>query len=214
MKTALIAGATGLVGGELLSLLLADDTYSTIIAVTRRKLNIEDPRLMNVIVDFKDSGPALTGMNIDHVFCCLGTTISAAGSKEKFREVDFEYPLTLARVTNGLGAQQYLLVSALGADSRSRIFYNRVKGEVEEAIRAVGFPSFHIFRPSLLLGQRPEKRAGEDAAKTLYRVFGFIIPRKYKAIPASAVARAMIAEASKSIQGFHIHESGEMQQYA
>jgi uncharacterized protein YbjT (DUF2867 family) len=116
--------------------------------------------------------------------------MAKAGSKENFYQVDFTYPVLLAQATLALGAKQYLLVTALGADRTSAIYYNRVKGEVEDAIRAMRFRTLHILRPSLLLGPREEKRAGEDAAKLLYRVFGFILPEKYKAIEASTVARA------------------------
>jgi uncharacterized protein YbjT (DUF2867 family) len=137
--------------------------------------------------------------------------MARAGSKNKFYEVDFEYPFSLAKVTRGLGAKQYLLVSALGADKESGIYYNRVKGEVESAIRTVDFDATHIFRPSLLLGQRNEKRPGEDIGKFFFKIFGFAIPEKYKAIDAAKVAEAMLAAASKDQKGIFIHESREMQ---
>src|SRR5690606_18668995 len=134
MRTAVIAGATGLVGGELLLQLLSDDRYGRVIALTRRDFPLNHPRLEKVVADLREPAKALEAFRPDTVFCCLGTTMAKAGSKEKFWEVDFSYPVALARATHALGARQYLLVSALGADRKSRIYYNRVKGDVEAAI--------------------------------------------------------------------------------
>lgn len=211
MKTALIAGATGLVGSFLLDKLLASDRYTNVIGVSRSHMGVNHPKFSNIISDFHQLAQVLAGLKPDDVFCCLGTTMAKARSKEMFYEVDFHFPMSLARTTFGLGAQQYLLVSALGADRDSSIYYNRVKGEVEEAVCKVGFNTVHIFRPSLLLGPREEKRAGEDAAKWLYKVFSFAIPLKYKAISSEKVAEAMLSAARKEQQGIFFHESREMQ---
>lgn len=214
MRTALVSGGTGLVGRELLRQMLAGQQYDQVIVVTRRDIEFSDPRLRKIIADFDSIEKSLEDIQPDDVFCCLGTTMAKAGSRESFRKVDFEYPLALAKATHRLGAKQYLLVSALGADSKSFVYYNRVKGETEQAIRDVGFRTLHIFRPSLLLGERDEKRKGEDAAKIFYKVFGFLIPRKYKAIHGATVARAMLDAASRDAAGVFIHESGEMQRYS
>jgi len=211
MKTALIAGASGLIGKELLTMLLATERYSKVVAAGRRDVAFRHPKLSNIITDFREPAKEFQGLKPDDVYCCLGTTMAIAGSKEKFYEVDFQYPLALAKATLALGAKQYLLVSALGANRSSAIYYNRVKGEVEEAIRGVGFRSVHIFRPSLLLGERKEKRPGEGAVKVLYKIFGFAIPQKYKAIPADRVATAMVVSAAKEEPGIFVHESSEMQ---
>jgi uncharacterized protein YbjT (DUF2867 family) len=212
MKTALIAGSTGLIGGQLLELLLASTEYSKVVAITRKALPAH-LKLVQVQIEL-DKIPELNeAFKADDVFCCLGTTIAKAGSKDKFRLVDFEYPLMLARNSVALGAKQYLIVSALGADKKSSIFYNRVKGEMEEAISAVGFQTFHIFRPSLLIGPRTEARTGEEAAKVFYKIFGFLIPSKYKAIHSIKVARAMIHFASQEQKGKFIHESLELQNF-
>jgi uncharacterized protein YbjT (DUF2867 family) len=211
MKTALIAGATGLIGHELLERLIQSDRYNKVIALSRIPLTVDHPKFANITLDFHHPETMLTGFKPDDVFCCIGTTMAKAGSKKKFYEVDFQFPLALAKTSFALGAQQFLLVSALGADKNSSIYYNRVKGEVEAAIRTVGFKTIHIFRPSLLLGQRKEKRPGEDVAKVLYKIFGFAIPEKYKAIPAEKVATAMMASASQDQTGIFIHESREMQ---
>ena len=211
MKTAVIAGATGLVGSELLRQLLDHERYARVIALTRREQHVDHPRYQNIVTDFRSPEAALAGLSPDDVFCCLGTTMAKAGTKAKFYEVDFHYPLNLAKATLALGATQYLLVSALGADKHSSIYYNRVKGEAEEAVSALGFRTIHIFRPSLFLGPRIERRAGEDAAKMLYKTFGFLIPAKYKGIEASAVAKAMVTSASQDQSGVFIHESKDMQ---
>lgn len=211
MKTALIVGATGLVGKQLLQLLLSDPYYGTVKAITRKPLGIQHPKLENIVVDFDKL--AEQTLKADDVFCCLGTTIRIAKTKEAFRKVDYDYPLTLARVTKSQGATQYLLVSALGADKNSGIFYNKVKGEVEEALGHISFRCTHIFRPSLLLGDRTEQRAGEGAATVFFRLFGFLIPSNYKAIDSGKVARAMLAFAKTNDSGFFFHESRELQGY-
>jgi uncharacterized protein YbjT (DUF2867 family) len=213
VKTALVAGSTGLIGGQLLELLLHDDRYSKVIAISRTPLPINNSRLVNIVSDLKNISSHAEELKCDDVFCCLGTTIRIAKTKEAFREVDFDYPLALAKIAKGNGASQFLLVSALGANSQSGIFYNRVKGEVEEAISETGFISTHIFRPSLLTGPRTEHRSGEEAAKTFYKIFGFLIPLQYKSIESIRVARAMLAKAKEEIAGKHTHESKAIQAY-
>lgn len=214
MKVAIVAGATGLVGKELVSQLLDNPRYQQVIALTRRPWEQRHSKFVNVVTDFKDLEGVLAPYHVDDVFCCLGTTIGKAGSKEKFSEVDLTYPLALAKATLPLGATQYMLVSALGADKHSSIFYNRVKGQVEEAISAEPFSAIHIFRPSLLMGPREEKRPGEEAAKFLYKYLGFLIPEKYKGIEARTVARAMQEMASREQRGVFVHESKKMQEFA
>lgn len=211
MRTALVAGSTGLIGKQLLLLLLANDRYTLVKAISRSPLVFNHPKLQNLVIDFDRLSISNQQLKADDVFCCLGTTIHKAGSEKAFRKVDYDYPVELAKLTQSLGAQTYLLITALGADKHSRIFYNKVKGETEEAIKSVGFKCLHIFRPSLLLGPREESRAGEDAAKIFYKLFGWMIPGKYKAIDAAKVARAMIAFATRNEAGIFIHESEELQ---
>lgn len=212
MKTALIAGGTGLIGKQVLQLLLESANYSKVIALSRRDLE-SHAKLVQIKMEFGNITEKGHSLKADDVFCCLGTTISKVGSKEKFRQVDFYYPFLLAKIMHSAGAKQYLLISSLGANKASRIFYNEVKGEVEEAVSTVGFETVHVLRPSLLLGTRTEKRSGEDAAKFFYKVFGFLIPEKYKAIEAIKVAKAMVHFASQNKSGIFIHESGELQHY-
>src|SRR5688572_4797290 len=211
MKTALIVGATGLIGKQLLQLLLQDSHYEKVKAITRKSLDLKHPKLENMVLDFEKFSDA--DLKSDDVFCCLGTTIRIAKTKEAFRKVDYEYPLELARASKNQGATQYLLVSALGADKNSKIFYNKVKGEIEEAISHVDFRTVHILRPSLLLGDRSEQRAGEGTATAFFKIFGFLIPTKYKAIDSGKVARSMLAFAKQKDSGFYFHESKELQKF-
>ncbi len=214
MKTALIAGYTGLIGSQLLSLLLESNDYNKIIAVGRRNLDIQDPKLIQQKIDFNNI--QLEEQNIDDVFCCLGTTMKKAGSKEKFRLVDFHYPVNLANYCLNNGAKQFLLVSSMGADAKSGIFYNKVKGEVENAVSKLGYPRLDIFRPSLLLGDRGESRFAEDLGNAAMKLFGvfFLGPMKnYKAIDSGKVARAMNYFAQEEGSSSYFHLSAELQKF-
>lgn len=210
MKTALIAGSTGLIGSQLLDLLLQDSRYEKVIAISRKPLSIQHDKLINVVCEL-DQLPA--DLKAEDIFCCLGTTMKKAKTKAAFRAVDFDAPLALAKIGKAKGANQFLLVSALGANKTSSIFYNQVKGEVEEAIGAIGFESYHILRPSLLTGPRQESRSGEDAAKFFYKILGWAIPPKYQAIDSLKVARAMVALAHQSLKGNFVHESAQLQKF-
>jgi uncharacterized protein YbjT (DUF2867 family) len=211
-RTALLAGSTGLIGNQLLHLLLEDPGYDKVIALSRKPLELTHQKLQNVVLE-GDQLKQHNNLMAQDVFCCLGTTIRQAKTKEAFRKIDYDYPLELAKTVHANGAKQFLLVSALGSDKNSKIFYNRVKGEVESAIAAVGFNSFHIFKPSLLVGPRKEQRSGEDAAKVFYKIFGFLIPKKYKGIESIKVARAMLAKAKENQSGTFAHESDYLQEF-
>jgi uncharacterized protein YbjT (DUF2867 family) len=182
--------------------------------VGRRNLDIQDPKLIQQKIDFNNI--QLEEQNIDDVFCCLGTTMKKAGSKEKFRLVDFHYPVNLANYCLNNGAKQFLLVSSMGADANSGIFYNKVKGEVENAVSKLGYPRLDIFRPSLLLGDRNESRLAEDLGKVAMRLFGFLFLgslKDYKAIDSGRVARAMIYFAQEEGSGSYFHLSAELQKF-
>lgn len=213
MKRACLAGATGLVGGYLLQKLLSDESYTSVQALTRRPLTFHHPKLRNLVINFDDLEIQSPHLQADEVFCCLGTTIRKAGSEQAFRKVDYEYPIKLARVAKQAGANAFFLVSALGADKNSWFFYNRIKSETEEGIIGMGFDRTHIFRPSLLLGPRSEKRAGEDAAKVFFQFFGWMVPVKYRAIHAEKVARAMLFHAAQKQNGVFVHESWALQDF-
>lgn len=210
---ALIAGATGLVGSHLLHLLLKDPYYEKIWVLTRRSLKIQNKKIEEIVSDFNDLEGTLGEVETNHVFCCLGTTMKKAGSREAFRKVDFEFPLEIARIMHSKGASKFLLISAIGASSNSMFFYNQVKGEVEEALQKLNYPALLIFRPSLLLGDRSEERTGEDVAKKIYRYIDwlFIGPfKKYKGIPAESVAAAMLKKAKTEQPGTVILESDQI----
>lgn len=212
-KSALVIGATGLVGSSLLDKLLRSEHYDRVKVLSRRKLSSHDKMEVIILNNFDKLSEVRDQLKADDVFCCIGTTMAKAKNKESFKKVDYEYPVALAEITSGNGAQKFLLISALGADKSSSVFYNQVKGQVEEAIWQQDFPEIHILRPSLLLGPRDEKRIGEDAAKTFYRLFNFIFVgpfRKYKAIPADQVAKAMLHFARTPYPGKHIHENVEL----
>ena len=214
MKTALVAGYTGLIGSQLLTILLEGNYYDKVIAIGRRNLDFEHPKLVQQKVDFNNL--ELQGQKIDDVYCCLGTTMKKAGSREKFRLVDFQYPVNLANYCLKNGASKMLLVSSMGADEKSSIFYNKVKGEVEIAVDKLGYPRLDIFRPSLLLGSRGESRLAEDLGKISMKIFGFLFVgpfKNYKAIESSKVARAMYYFGQEDGTGMFLHYSGALQKY-
>jgi uncharacterized protein YbjT (DUF2867 family) len=209
-KTALIAGASGLIGSQLLPLLLASDRYAKVVAVGRRPLPIVHPRLEQRILDFDHLEQHRFDLIADDVYCCLGTTMRQAGSKKAFYTVDYLYVVKLAALTAGNFAAQLLVVSAMGADEKSRIYYNRVKGEMEQAVSQTPFRAVHLFRPSLLLGERSEQRAGERLGAALLRVLRPALRgplRRYRAIEAATVARAMLRAAEQNSTGIQVHTS-------
>jgi len=214
-RIALIAGATGLVGNALLQQLLADDHYEKIIAITRKPLALTHPKLSQQQVDFDKIESFNPGFQVDDVFCALGTTINTAGSQEAFYKVDFTYVTTLGKWCETNGVKRFLVVSAMGADAKSGIFYNRVKGEIEKALSGLNIPQIQVFRPSLLMGTRQEKRTGEKIAQVVMGALGFLFAGpllKYKGIRADVVAKAMIKAANSNTEIFRIYDSGEMQQ--
>lgn len=214
--TVLVAGGTGLVGRECLKQLLAESSCRRVVALVRRPGALSDAvagsagRIEERVVDFERLGQQLDVSGIDRIVCALGTTIAKAGSRQAFRRVDLEYPLELARQGAARGVPHYLLVSAMGADARSRIFYSRVKGELEDALRALPFRSLSIARPSLLLGDRAEFRLGEAAGSWAARLLPFVFPDKYRPVQAAAVAAALVRMAREDAPGLRVVESGEI----
>ena len=219
MKTrkALIAGASGLVGGHCLRLLLESEIYEQVTTFVRKELPLSDGKLVQRVIDFDRMARLSTFPRVDDVFCCLGTTIKTAGSQEAFTKVDFTYAYELARLASLSRSRQFLLVSSMGANPKSHIFYSRVKGEVEEAVKKLAFEGLYIFRPSLLAGQRNESRPGEAAMNTLLSAVSFAMlgpARKYRPIKAEAVASAMVRVARQGFRGLHIFESGRIRKLA
>lgn len=211
MKTAIIAGASGLTGSYLLKLLLENKTYSEVKVLVRKPLNIKHPSLQQIVYDYENPNPEV--IKADHVYCCLGTTMKKAGSREAFKKVDYEYPLQIAQAAHQNGAEKFALVSAMGASIRSRVFYNKVKGQLEADLKEVPYEATYIFHPSMLLGPRKEFRFGEEAGKILMKGFRFFLPANIKPVHASQVAACMQDYMNKKEKGIHIIPSGQMQNY-
>jgi uncharacterized protein YbjT (DUF2867 family) len=209
-KTALLAGATGLVGSALLPLLLASERYAKVIVVGRRPVAVQHPKLVQVVTELDQLEKERLRLIADDVFCCLGTTIRQAGSQEAFYKVDFLYVVQLAALTAANFAAQFLVVSSLGAAVSSRFYYSRVKGEMEEAVRQVPFRAIHIFQPSLLLGERPAPRLGERFGAAVLALVRPLLRggwRKYRPVTVATVARAMLRAAEDDGSGIRIHSS-------
>lgn len=203
-RVALLAGATGFVGGYLLDALLDAPEYSRVYAVTRRPLLREHPRLANRIVQFERLESQLKGTVCTEAFCCIGTTLAAAGSQEAFREVDLDAVVSFGRAAQAAQARRFVVVSSVGADSGAKNFYLRVKGEMEEELAGLGFPSLDILQPGLLLGWRREMRPLELAARLgMPLVNPFLIGAReaWRGIPARTVAQAMVGAARSGRRG-------------
>lgn len=236
-RTAIILGASGLVGAELLKQLLArkdaseefnpkpltmsandlNQSFEKIKIFVRKPIAINDPKLEQIILDFDTIGNYSDSIKGDVIFCCMGTTIATAGSKEVFIKVDYTYPLEFAKIAKQNGVETFLLVSSIGADKKASNFYLKVKGDIELALEELKFGSLIILRPSMLLGDRKEFRFGESAGKVFMKLFSFVFIgklKKYKAIQASAVARAMIHLSKMKIKGSTVFLSDQLQQIA
>lgn len=215
-KTAIILGATGLIGSFCLTHLLDDNNYSKIISLHRKRINKIHPKFEQHIIDFDSAEDYIKYFKADDIFCCLGTTIKTAGSQAAFRKVDLEYVIESARFSAQNGAQQFLVVSSIGADAASGNFYLRTKGEMEEALKKIAFKNIHIFRPSMLLGPRKEFRLGENIGKVAMKMFApfmFGSLKKYKAIEAETVALAMIKAANQpGAKAINVYESDEIEE--
>jgi uncharacterized protein YbjT (DUF2867 family) len=207
-RSVLLAGASGLVGAEVLDQLKADPTVARIVVIGRRPMPSLDPRIEAHVVDFDTLSSHGDLFAVDQIICALGTTMKRAGSKEAFRRVDLEYPLAMARLGLAHGARHFLLVSALGADVDSRVFYNQVKGEVEDGLRPLAYRSVTIVRPSLLLGKRKEFRPFERLAM----IVGEVVPGRYRPVRARDVAKALVTSARKDEPGLRIIESEQIKE--
>ncbi|MEL7532999.1 MAG: oxidoreductase [Bacteroidota bacterium] len=209
-KKALILGATGLIGQSVLTQLLADERYEQVVAFSRRDLAQTHPKLKVVIMDFADMEQAADQFAADELYCCLGTTMKKAGSEEAFNWVDYEIPYRAAKLALAQGLKHYLIVTAMGADTKSFFFYNRVKGEIERDLAALGFDKLSILQPGLLLGDRNEQRLGESIAQNVSKVFSPLLPNAYKPIAGQTVAKAMIQIANQHLEQ-RIFSSGKLQ---
>lgn len=213
-KSALLLGASGLVGSELLQCLLNEKGYNTIVILVRKPLGIKHPKLIEIQADFGHLELYRDHFKVDDVFCCLGTTIKKAKTREEMTKVDVGYPLTAAKLAQEEGAKQFLVISSMGADPQSSFAYSRMKGTLEMELSNVGFQALHIFRPSLLLGQRKESRLGESAAAAIFPPLSFLLVgplKKYRAIQAKTVAQAMYRAAHNHNQRTTVYLSNEIE---
>jgi len=216
-RTALVAGASGLVGRHVVHLLLEDPAYARVTVLARRELPLSHKKLEQQVVSFDRLAQIADFPRVHDVFCCLGTTMKQAGSPDAFRKVDYTYVVELARVAVRHRASQFLVVTAVGADPSSRILYSRVKGEAEEALRRLQFESIQIFRPSLVVGARAQGRPAERVARLLGLLvaWAFVGPlSRYRPIKAEALARAMVHVARDAPRGAHVYQSDHIRRLA
>jgi uncharacterized protein YbjT (DUF2867 family) len=196
VPTSIIVGSTGLVGGNVIKVL--SNKKQRAIALTRRSIPNLPPNITEMIIDFDafEKNGSLPSCN--NVFICLGTTIKTAGSKENFRKVDIDYCLSIARKAKESGAETLSLISSIGANSSSKNFYLRTKGELEESIQRIGFSTVNIFRPSFLVGERSEKRLAEKIAINLAKIMDLFLigtASKYRSVKAESLAKTMVLKA-------------------
>lgn len=215
--TALILGSTGLIGQELMSLLLNNPQYSVVYAVTRKPLDIQHERLIPILSDIHSIEEKLSDIHVDHFFCCIGTTKNKTPDLQKYYEIDHDYPLKTSQLLKLNNCKSICLVSSIGANEHSKNFYLRLKGEVERDIQKVGFKSVNIFRPSLLLGKRKEYRFIENLAQLTYPIFNIFLQGKlkdYKSIKAKDVAIGMMQCALISKPGLNIYQTEQIKNLA
>jgi uncharacterized protein YbjT (DUF2867 family) len=211
---AIILGASGLIGGQLLDQLLQHPSYSEVLILVRKELAVNHPKLRQLVVNFDNLTSYSSQITGNIVFCCIGTTKSKTPDQTEYRKIDYQYPLDLARIAQANGAESYHLVSAMGADATSSIFYSKTKGEVERDLKTIPFKSIYIYQPSLLVGDRKEKRLME---KIMAKVMDLINPllggslKKYRSIHVKNVAKAMLHESLTGKRGTFIYTSDQVE---
>jgi len=214
VKTALIIGSTGLIGSELLNLLLDSNDYLKVITFVKRDTGIKHPKLTQHIIDFDKPETYIELVVGDDFFCTIGTTIKKAGSKEDFRKVDFGYPKQFAAFALQNKVKNYLIISSLGANAKSGNFYLKTKGEIQDFLKDCDFESVAVLQPSLLLGNRTEFRLGEKVGAFFMKTFSLLFVgnlKKYKPIESKTVAKALLKIAQTNNKGFKIYESDAIQ---
>ena len=213
MQSSLIIGATGFVGSYLVQEILNSPTFDSVTALVRKPTFTTHPKLKEIIFDFRDETAIESLEPVNHVFCCLGTTIKTAGSKEAFRFVDYELPLRFAKWAESTQAESFSIVTAIGANSDSSIFYNQVKGNVEDEIKTLNIPTIQIFQPSLIMGPRKEFRLGELIGKGIMAILNPLMigpGKKYRGIHAQTIAKGIVHHLEKSNPGITIFESDKI----
>ena len=215
MKTALIIGSTGLIGSQLLNLLLDSNDYLKVITFVKRDTGIKHPKLTQHTIDFDKPETYKELVVGDDFFCTIGTTIKKAGSKKAFRKVDFEYPRQFAAFALQNKVQKYFIISSLDADANSGNFYLKTKGEIQDFLKDCNFESVAVLQPSLLLGNRTEFRLGEKVGAFFMKTLSFLFfgnLKKYKPIESETVAKALLKIAQTNNKGFKIYESDAIQE--
>ena len=215
MKSALIIGSTGLIGSELVNLLLDSNDYTKVITFVKRDSGIKHPKLTQHFIDFDKPETYKDLVVGDDFFCAIGTTIKKAGSQNAFRKVDFEYPKQFAAFALDNKVKQFLIISSLNAYAMSGNFYLKTKGEIQDFLKNCAFESVAVLQPSLLLGNRTEFRLGEKVGAFFMKAFSFLFQgnlKKYKPIEGKTVAKALLKIAQKNVKGFKIYESDVMQE--
>lgn len=210
----MVLGSTGLIGSKLVAFLSMDSSVDLIVCPVRSAKKNLHSNVLEVEINFKDENSIADLPKVEMIYCCLGTTIKKAGSRENFRFVDYELPIAFANWGIKNKVHTYAIVTALGADAKSLVFYNKVKGEVEQKLKEFNFENLNIFRPSLLVGEREENRFGEKIAEKVLNIFNPLLRgdlKKYKAIKGADVAKAMTINNKK---GLNIFLSDEIQELA
>lgn len=203
-KTALILGATGLTGSLLLEKLITDIRYDTIRLITRKSLNNNSPKVEEHVGDLLDLEQFKDYFSVDEIYCCIGTTASKTKDKRIYRAIDFGIPVSAASLAKKNGVSKFLVVSAMGANAKSSIFYNKTKGEMEKAVLNINIDTTYILRPSLITGDRKENRTGEKIGVTIFKLINPLMVgpfRKYKSIEANTISQAMINLANSNAEG-------------
>jgi len=214
---AVLAGATGLIGSELLKILLAEPAYDRVLVITRKSTGISHPKLEELIIDFDRLNEHAAEITGHAIFCCLGTTRNKTPDKAVYRKIDHDYPVKLAQLGAKSGVEQYHLVSAIGANSQSSSFYIRFKGETEEDVKQSGVKSVHIYQPSFITGDRKEFRPMEKIFVGLSFVFDPLLVgsmKKYRSIAAKTIARAMFNQSIKNSEGIFVYPSDKIKELA
>jgi uncharacterized protein YbjT (DUF2867 family) len=215
-KHAIVFGANGLVGNEIVKNLVEDERYEKVTLLNRRNVEIEHEKITFEFMDFRDIHKSWDMIKCDDLFYCIGTTMNQARKKNEFFKIEHDYCINIAKIANHNKVKQFFYISSKGANSKSIFFYNKTKGQIEEDLIKIGFPALHIFRPWVLLGKRSEFRFFESLAKGFLRTFNFLMLgflKEIKAMPATLLAKMMIATAIENKKGTHIYTNRMIHEY-
>ncbi len=216
-KKAIIVGASGLIGSNLLDILLVQPEYQEVLVLARKKSKNKNTKISQLVIDFDKLGDYADQITGDVLFCCLGTTRKATPDLDEYRKIDHDYPVRLAEIAVRNGIEQYHYVSAVGANSGSSNFYTKIKGEAEQSLKTLGLKSLQIYEPSLLIGNRKKRRLMEGIAAVVMKIIKPLLVgklRKYRAIKAIDVAKAMFKQSLKNKVGVHIYTTDQIQKRA